>query len=130
LVSPGGHHHNITRDAFERLKGTISLTEVENTLGGPAGDYGPGNGEIVEQFGGSVTSSIIKSRLNRKDWLARDIAVSVWFDNDGHPGAYSLNTVYRPWKSYKDLLLQTIGAKAPTPVPVWVLIQREAKQDQ
>lgn len=115
--------HNITPKGCEQLGGALTLAEVEKVLGGPAGDYGPGKGQLYELPGGSVMGGRIRSQSRRQDWLAADFGISVWFDASGTVTAYSTMKVYRPWNSYKSLMLQTIGLQAPNPVPFWLLIK-------
>jgi len=43
-----GSKPSINRESYDRIQLGMTSQEVEKILGGPAGDYGPGKGQIVD----------------------------------------------------------------------------------
>ncbi len=117
MLLPIGAKNRITHEGYDQLKFGMSLKEVEKTLGGPAGDYGPGKGEVLEYGGFTIASYTVRSDPKAKRWLAQDIAITVCFDKDGRVKGMGIDSVYRPYGSLADLFYQNIGLKQRKPYP-------------
>ncbi|MBI3408537.1 MAG: hypothetical protein HY040_09305 [Planctomycetes bacterium] len=70
--------HRITRGTFARIEHGMTERDLENLLGVPPGDYGPGLALSYREFG--VTAAPSGRWL---DWLADDVKIRVYLDEEG-----------------------------------------------
>jgi hypothetical protein len=75
----------VTQANYERIGEGMTLPEVENLLGGPAGNYS----RIADKEAGLWTIDPSRPDLNRQFfsgrevWIGHEVAVAVWFDDQG-----------------------------------------------
>ncbi|HYT90341.1 MAG TPA: hypothetical protein VEL76_16660 [Gemmataceae bacterium] len=80
---PSQPRHRINTEGYEQLRLGMTEQEVENVLGVPAEDYGPGKGEILDYGVFTSASNSIKTDPRGKKWLAGSLAITVCFDDHG-----------------------------------------------
>jgi len=116
---PFGPKTQITKEAYDQLDTGMSLTAVEKILGGPAGDYGPGKGEIIDSgFSTSIGDAVRHDpKVERRRWLAGDFGVTVCFDEDGRVKGMGTENVYRPYDMLTQLVYQKLGIIKKKPYP-------------
>jgi SmpA / OmlA family len=108
--------HNITQEGFGQLREGMTAQEVEEVLGAPEGDYGPGKGEILTP---QWVYPVHEERTKRT-WLAGSLAITVYFDEQGRAKALQESVVYRPYDNQIQKLGQWLGLskRNPPPTPV------------
>jgi hypothetical protein len=109
--------HRITKDGYGDLRLGMTEQEVIEVLGVPAGDYGPGQGEIVETGAFTIASHMIRRDPKGKRWLAGDFAITVCFDAEGRVTGLGTDSVYRPYETITEMLCQKVGLKQKRPYP-------------
>jgi hypothetical protein len=109
LWQTASYNEKITDTAFKQLHNGMTLKEVENLLGGPPGDYGPGKGEAIPlglYCCDDWDREIIKpcdARVNGMVWLGEDVAISACFDKQGR-----MSQIARRHVNRQDNLLVTL----------------------
>jgi hypothetical protein len=99
FVWKGGPIHEISVEGFERIQIGMSELDVESTLGLPYGQYSTGTiqgtypGGLMNspctfygRLDGGVLNTTIRcgtSVVHRKGWVANEIAIWLWFDENG-----------------------------------------------
>lgn len=111
LVYRSLHNHRINSDGYAELKLGMTEQEVVSVLGVPAGDYGPGKGEIL------MYGILMSGPANTKTWLAGDFAIIVCFDQNGRVYDMGTDGVYRPYDTFFEMLCQKVGLKQKKPYP-------------
>jgi hypothetical protein len=106
---PPTPQHRINKEGFEDIRFGMTLTEVEDVLGGPPGDYGRSKGEILDSVCGSSLSNAIEVDPNGKNWLASEFAITVCFDDEGRVTGKGTALVYRPYDTFFEMLQQQVG---------------------
>ncbi|MBI3408012.1 MAG: hypothetical protein HY040_06605 [Planctomycetes bacterium] len=68
--------HRITKESFAKIRAGMTLPEIEEVLGGPSGDYGPGK---IHPF---VSLRAVWTEANHfLRWSAADVDISIAFKN-------------------------------------------------
>ena len=114
---PTPPRHNINADGYHKIELGMTEQEVESVLGVPAGDYGPGKGEILDDGVFTVTSYSIITDPNGNKWLADSFAITVCFDDGGLVSGKGTDEVYRPYDSTFEMLCQRLGLSKKKPYP-------------
>jgi hypothetical protein len=108
----------ISKEGYGKLQLGVTRQEVEKTLGGSPGDYGPGKGEILDYGIFTVASDSIRSNPKAKNWLAGSYAITVCFDDQDRVQALmGTNGVYRPYDSVIEMCCQRLHLKQKKPYP-------------
>src|SRR6266851_2691463 len=109
--------HRINAEGYERLRLGMTEKEVEIVLGVPAGDYGPGKGEILDYGMFTMASASIRTDPNAKKWLAGSFAITVCFDGEARVRGMGTDSVYRPYESNVEMVSQKLGISRKKPYP-------------
>jgi hypothetical protein len=117
LFGPYSIKHKINLEGYRQLRLGMTEQEVESVLGVPAGDYGPGKGEILDYGVFTIMSHEIKTDPNGKKWLAGSFAITVCFDDQGRVRGMGTDEVYRPYDSPLEMLCQKTGLSKKKPYP-------------
>jgi hypothetical protein len=104
---------------FQQIRIGMTLPEVEAIIGAPPGDYGVGKGVLFD-LGLDMDPREIDTRV-RKDWLAKDEAISIWLDEQGTVQRMLMPSVHRDYDNTLDWLMVELGIKARKARPVYVL---------
>jgi hypothetical protein len=97
--------HRITHEAFGEIQMGMSREQVNQVLGGPPGDYGPGKGEILL---GGFTNGHHDADVKREEWLAGHMAIYVLFNKEGTVVGTGINPVFRQ-KTLSDNVRSWLG---------------------
>jgi hypothetical protein len=114
---PSPPKHNINADGYQNIRLGMTEREVEEVLGVPAGDYGPGKGEILDYGVFTATSHSIRTDPNGKKWLAGSFAITVCFDERARVRGMGTDEVYRPYDSPLEMVGQMFGLSQKKPYP-------------
>jgi hypothetical protein len=85
------------------------LKEVENLLGGPPGDYGPGKAVIIYE-GDLEPIPGCDARVNGTEWIGEHIGIGVCFDKQGRISQIARLPVLRQ-ESLLVTILRKVGLK-------------------
>jgi hypothetical protein len=118
---PAVPRHNINQEGFAQLRCGMTEPEVERVLGVPAGDYGPGKGELLDYGVFTMTSLEIRTAPNRRTWLAGSFAITVCFSDEGRVWGFMNDDAHRPYDTPLEMVSQALGltAKKPYPGSTW-----------
>lgn len=100
--------------SLAQIRQGMTLAQVERLIGAPAGDYGFGNGELMNEVFWPVLDRFQES-ATAKVWRGQDMAIVVEFDEDGRAKGQTKLIVYRPYESCWDMLLQKLKLRQPKP---------------
>jgi hypothetical protein len=114
---PSPPKHNISTLGYEQIRLGMTEQEVVTILGVPSGDYGSGQGEILEYGDFTMNSHLIRTDPKGKKWLAGCLAITVCFDEHGRVRAKMTEEVYRPYDSALEGLGQKLGLCQKKPYP-------------
>lgn len=94
---PALTNHHISKEGYDRLKVGMKYIEVEQILGAPPADYGPGHLGL----GGNISGAVDR----QEKWLASSFAIIVCFDENDRV------TSFRSCVVHRDSFLQILRQK-------------------
>lgn len=129
LLWPLPRKHRINAEGYALLELGMTEQEVESILGVPAGDYGPGKGEILDYGIMTLTSLSISTEPTGKKWLAGSFAITVCFDKERRARGMMTDQVYRAYDSHLEMVCQQFGLsqKKPYPPGTWNASSRKSR---
>jgi hypothetical protein len=118
ILYPKSSNVRITDTAYKQLRNGMTLSQIKAILGGPPGDYGPGEGFVAiwgmydNDRESESNNSGCDARYNGVMWFGKNIAISVCFDKDGRASQVVKLPVMRK-ESPLHSILRRIGLKNP-----------------
>jgi hypothetical protein len=124
-----GPRHRINRETYLKIRLGMTQAEVETLLGVPPGDYGLGQGWVVD-YGvyGSIYWMDFEQRHPTK-WVGERMAIRILFDKNRGATAISADDVFREADSVLDWILRQVRLRPAKSWPdnVWWMTSSSGK---
>lgn len=97
----------IDDESLAKIRKGMTEADVERILGGPAGEYGYGDSELLTWTGDSFGWWVLDKRV----WRGENLAILVSFDEDGRVWHCGKVDLFRRYASLWDMLLQKLNIR-------------------